>query len=102
MEAAGLGLMTYGGWMGGTLVYRNQIGVDHRYARAGKWKEATVTGTLAGADNPTVNWAVVVPLLPSLIVTSPMVSAGCAPPLNVTSCSTGVSDGDDVLNVAWY
>ncbi len=27
------------GWLGGTLVYRNQIGVDHRYANAGKWKE---------------------------------------------------------------
>ena len=25
--------------MGGTLVYRNQIGVDIRYANAGKWKE---------------------------------------------------------------
>jgi nitrite reductase/ring-hydroxylating ferredoxin subunit len=25
--------------MGGTLVYRNQIGVDHRYAGAGKWRE---------------------------------------------------------------
>jgi hypothetical protein len=27
------------GWMGGTLVHRNQIGVDIRYAGAGKWKE---------------------------------------------------------------
>jgi nitrite reductase/ring-hydroxylating ferredoxin subunit len=25
--------------MGGTLVFRNQIGVDHRYAGAGKWSE---------------------------------------------------------------
>jgi nitrite reductase/ring-hydroxylating ferredoxin subunit len=25
--------------MGGTLVHRNQIGIDHRYANAGKWKE---------------------------------------------------------------
>jgi nitrite reductase/ring-hydroxylating ferredoxin subunit/uncharacterized membrane protein len=45
LEAAGLGVMMCGGWMGGTLVYRNQIGVDHRYAGAGKWKEATVGGT---------------------------------------------------------
>lgn len=30
------------GWLGGTLVYRNQIGVDHRYASAGKWHERTV------------------------------------------------------------
>jgi uncharacterized membrane protein/nitrite reductase/ring-hydroxylating ferredoxin subunit len=39
LEGAGAGLLTVGGWMGGTLAYRNQIGVDHRYARAGKWKE---------------------------------------------------------------
>lgn len=44
LEAAGLGLMACGGWMGATLVYRNQIGVDHRYARAGKWREQEVTG----------------------------------------------------------
>ena len=41
IEAVGLGLLTMGGWMGGTLVYRNQIGVDHRYAEAGGWKEDT-------------------------------------------------------------
>lgn len=41
-----LGLMTIAiivlaisGWLGGTLSYRNQIGVDHRYANAGTWKE---------------------------------------------------------------
>ena len=28
--------------MGGTLVNRNQIGVDHRYASAGKWKEERI------------------------------------------------------------
>jgi nitrite reductase/ring-hydroxylating ferredoxin subunit/uncharacterized membrane protein len=44
LEVAGLGVMTCGGWMGGTLVYRNQIGVDHRYANAGKWKEQEVGG----------------------------------------------------------
>jgi nitrite reductase/ring-hydroxylating ferredoxin subunit/uncharacterized membrane protein len=42
--AAGLGLLSMGGWMGGTLVYRNQIGIDHRYAGAGKWNEARVEG----------------------------------------------------------
>lgn len=36
-EVAGMGLLTAGGWLGGTLVYRNQIGVDHRYANAGRW-----------------------------------------------------------------
>ena len=42
LELAALGLLTAGGWMGGTLVNRNQIGVDHRYAAAGKWKEEKV------------------------------------------------------------
>ncbi|WP_439621611.1 DUF2231 domain-containing protein [Gemmata sp.] len=51
LEAAGLGVMTVGGWLGGTLVYRNQIGVDHRYADAGKWTEETVAGAPgAGVD----------------------------------------------------
>jgi nitrite reductase/ring-hydroxylating ferredoxin subunit/uncharacterized membrane protein len=44
LELVGIGLMSWGGWMGGVLVYRNQIGVDHRYARAGKWCEQTVEG----------------------------------------------------------
>jgi uncharacterized membrane protein/nitrite reductase/ring-hydroxylating ferredoxin subunit len=30
------------GWMGGTLSYRNQIGVDRRYANAGKLRERTL------------------------------------------------------------
>ena len=42
LEAAGLALLTVGGYLGGTLVTRNMIGVDHRYANAGKWSEATV------------------------------------------------------------
>lgn len=40
LQAAGFIMMLFSGWMGGTLVYRNQIGVDPRYAHAGKWKEA--------------------------------------------------------------
>lgn len=36
-EVVGAGLLGVGGWLGGTLVYRNQIAVDHRYADAGKW-----------------------------------------------------------------
>jgi uncharacterized membrane protein/nitrite reductase/ring-hydroxylating ferredoxin subunit len=39
LEVAGIVLLSIGGWLGGTLVYRNQIGVDPRYAHAGKWKE---------------------------------------------------------------
>ena len=38
-ESIGCILLFIAGWMGGTLVYRNQIGVDIRYAHAGKWKE---------------------------------------------------------------
>jgi uncharacterized membrane protein/nitrite reductase/ring-hydroxylating ferredoxin subunit len=43
-EVASLGLVSWGGWMGGTLAYRNQIGVDHRYAQAGKWREQVIDG----------------------------------------------------------
>jgi uncharacterized membrane protein/nitrite reductase/ring-hydroxylating ferredoxin subunit len=39
LEGIGVALLTAGGWMGGVLVNRNQIGVDHRYAQAGRWKE---------------------------------------------------------------
>lgn len=39
LEAIGWILLLFAGWMGGTLVFRNQIGVDPRYAEAGKWKE---------------------------------------------------------------
>jgi len=39
LQGLGTAMMTAAGWMGGTLVFRNQIGVDHRYARAGRWQE---------------------------------------------------------------
>jgi uncharacterized membrane protein/nitrite reductase/ring-hydroxylating ferredoxin subunit len=42
MEAIGIMLIGVAGWLGGTLVVRNQIGVDHRYANAGKWQEETI------------------------------------------------------------
>ena len=42
LEVVGLGLLGAGGFMGGTLVTRNVIGVDHRYAQAGKWREETI------------------------------------------------------------
>ena len=38
LETAGTATLCVAGWMGGTLAYRNQIGVDHRYANAGKWQ----------------------------------------------------------------
>lgn len=43
LEAAGTVLLMMGGWMGGVLAFRNQIGVDHRYAHAGKWKQERYT-----------------------------------------------------------
>jgi uncharacterized membrane protein/nitrite reductase/ring-hydroxylating ferredoxin subunit len=42
MEGVGVIMLTISGWLGGTLVYRNQIGVDHRYADAGRWQERTI------------------------------------------------------------
>lgn len=39
LETTGVVFLGIAGWLGGTLVYRNQIGVDIRYAYAGKWKE---------------------------------------------------------------
>ena len=38
-EVAGAGLLVYSGWLGGTLVTRNLISVDHRYAEAGRWQD---------------------------------------------------------------
>ena len=49
LEATGAGLLTIGSWMGGTLTFRNQIGVDHRYARAGKWSEETASSDSDGS-----------------------------------------------------
>ena len=53
-----LGLMTItivvlgiSGWLGGTLSYRNQIGVDHRYANAGQWKERSLESWARPACN---------------------------------------------------
>jgi uncharacterized membrane protein/nitrite reductase/ring-hydroxylating ferredoxin subunit len=51
LEAIGVALLTAGGWMGGVLVNRNQIGVDHRYAEAGTWKEAKIQ---LGPDQPII------------------------------------------------
>jgi nitrite reductase/ring-hydroxylating ferredoxin subunit/uncharacterized membrane protein len=44
LQGIGTAALSVAGWMGGTLVYRNQIGVDHRYAGAGKWREESVEG----------------------------------------------------------
>jgi nitrite reductase/ring-hydroxylating ferredoxin subunit/uncharacterized membrane protein len=47
-QASAAGLMAFAGYLGGTLVYRNQIGVDHRYAEAGKWKEKALPAQTGG------------------------------------------------------
>src|SRR5918993_4011831 len=44
LELLGGIVMGYAAWLGGVLVTRNLISVDHRYAGAGKWREAEVTG----------------------------------------------------------
>jgi len=45
LEVLGVILLSIAGWLGGTLVFRNQIGVDIRYAYAGKWKEKYINDT---------------------------------------------------------
>jgi len=44
LEAVGVAMLSMAGWLGGVLVSRNQISVDHRYARTGKWKEVRISG----------------------------------------------------------
>ena len=44
LEILGAGIMAWAGRLGGDLVVRNMISVDHRYADKGKWKEETVQG----------------------------------------------------------
>ena len=39
LQGLGSAVMSVAGYLGGTLVYRNQIAVDHRYANAGRWQE---------------------------------------------------------------
>jgi len=49
LHSIGTATLCAGGWLGGTLAYRNQIGVDHRYANAGKWQEEHVDAEKPGA-----------------------------------------------------
>jgi hypothetical protein len=60
LELAGVILLSIAGWLGGTLVYRNQIGVDIRYAHAGKWRKSFIHDgngnmTIETADDLKVN-----------------------------------------------
>ena len=49
LQGIGAALLLVGAWLGGTLVSRNQISVDHRYANAGKWNEARLKTSGASA-----------------------------------------------------
>lgn len=53
LAAAGVVIVACSGWLGATLVYRHQIGVDHLYAGAGRWLERRLTSwkTPACAQN---------------------------------------------------
>jgi uncharacterized membrane protein/nitrite reductase/ring-hydroxylating ferredoxin subunit len=42
LQLVGVLLLSAAGWVGGMLVVRDQISVDHRYAGGGVWKEAKV------------------------------------------------------------
>jgi nitrite reductase/ring-hydroxylating ferredoxin subunit/uncharacterized membrane protein len=42
LMAIGVVVLGIAGWLGGTLVYRNQIGIDRRYAGAGKLKTRVI------------------------------------------------------------
>jgi nitrite reductase/ring-hydroxylating ferredoxin subunit/uncharacterized membrane protein len=43
LMAMAVAILGVSGWLGGTLVYRNQIGVDHRYAGSGKFKKRSLS-----------------------------------------------------------
>jgi nitrite reductase/ring-hydroxylating ferredoxin subunit/uncharacterized membrane protein len=54
LSLAGFSGLMYSGWLGGTLVYRNQIGVDHRGPNAAKWRES---GPIEGPPGEAVDVA---------------------------------------------
>jgi uncharacterized membrane protein/nitrite reductase/ring-hydroxylating ferredoxin subunit len=43
LSAIGIFVLAISGWLGGTLVYSNQIAVNHRYANAGRYREVALT-----------------------------------------------------------
>jgi nitrite reductase/ring-hydroxylating ferredoxin subunit/uncharacterized membrane protein len=56
LSVLGFGGLMYSGWLGGTLVYRNQIGIDHRGPNATKWLES---GPISGAAGEPVEVATI-------------------------------------------
>jgi nitrite reductase/ring-hydroxylating ferredoxin subunit/uncharacterized membrane protein len=51
IQTMGVLMLLVAGWLGGTLAYRNQIGVDHRYAGAGK-QSSTADDASKGLHDP--------------------------------------------------
>ena len=51
LSAIGVAVVLVSGWLGAALVSRNQISVDHRYARAAQFRERR----LSGWDQPVCN-----------------------------------------------
>lgn len=51
IQTLGFVMLFIAGWLGGTLAYRNQIGVDHRYAGAGK-QSGTADDATKGLRDP--------------------------------------------------
>ena len=49
-DVCGAALIAFAGWLGGTLVFRNQIAVDHRFANAGRWHVEPVAAPGRAAD----------------------------------------------------
>ena len=55
MESAGFILLGIAGYMGGTLVFRNQIGVYNRYANKGLWQEVHLKEQKGKMEIPMAN-----------------------------------------------
>lgn len=49
LELAGAGILAYSGLLGGELVVRNMVSVNHRFAGAGRWKEETFSASPGSA-----------------------------------------------------
>ena len=43
LSGVGIVLLGFSGWMGASLVYRNQIAVDHRYANSAKYRDVELS-----------------------------------------------------------
>ena len=93
LEAGGAGMLVVAGWMGGTLVSRNQIGVDHRYAEAGKWKEESFNASPAQPNGYKPHSQTQSPPDPYRPPTAPSGTCGSGPSTSTTARSWSRSTG---------